>query len=137
LVQFRDVNFYHKLDTKFSRKSLLLLHKRRKQVLAFLRAQQQSSSYEIPACTGVFKRTQGMPCAHELLEYLENNKELLPSAFNPYHCLPRDAQATVSDAERLSHPLVRVLNVRHEHLLDTCAERARNATAMALLWRSS
>jgi hypothetical protein len=65
-------------------------------------------TYTMLACTGVFKITERMPCAHELLTYLEEGRVVTKALFDPHHCFPRDSTTTLE----IEHParLLKLLN---------------------------
>jgi hypothetical protein len=121
LPQYRNVPFCDKLNRVIARKSLNLLHEQRLKARDFLQQQQRNISYQIPVCIGVFKRIHGMPCSHELVEYLRRDDLILKSTdFHAYHCLLDDNSEAAIDVlqQRLLNPLKR-RNARQARALAT------------------
>ena len=67
-----DYRFYNKLVRILTTSSLLLVRKQKEKCQAELKQRLNQRNYVIPACSGVYNQTMGLPCSHQLEKYLTN-----------------------------------------------------------------
>ncbi|KAI0995886.1 hypothetical protein K3495_g12294 [Podosphaera aphanis] len=106
-----DYRFYQKLVRILTTSSLLLVRKQKEKCQAKLKRRLNQSNYVIPACSGVYNQTMGLPCSHQLEKYSPNigsdtitvQKEL----FDTWRLIPQLTRELDEASVRLQEPQIR------------------------------
>ncbi|RKF53565.1 hypothetical protein GcM3_217020 [Golovinomyces cichoracearum] len=68
---------------------------------------EKGENYETTACTGVYSRTMGLPCSHELDLYLSTGTEYLTVTkedFYPWKIIPNPSRVVIEAEQRIQEP---------------------------------
>ncbi|KAI0996030.1 hypothetical protein K3495_g12151 [Podosphaera aphanis] len=103
--------FYHELVRILTTSSLLLVRKQKEKCQAELKRHLNQSNYVIPACSGVYNQTMGLPCSHQLEKYLPNNENdtltVQKELFDTWRLIPQPTRELDEVSVRLQEPQIR------------------------------
>ncbi|KAI1000345.1 hypothetical protein K3495_g7852 [Podosphaera aphanis] len=136
-----DYRFYHKLVRILTTSSLLLVRKQKEKCQAELKRRLNQSNYVIPAYSGVYNQTMGLPCSHQLEKYLPNigsdNLTVQKDLFETWRLIPQqtrkldEASVRLQETQIRTHRMVRsqrvvALHARNSGTFGTQREATRS-----------